>query len=199
MDLKVNSGISFGTEFIFRNEKAFSKMLRGRFIDYRPPESGIQRANEFYTVNIRTCSAGGLFDTKNGIFLGFHLLDYIDNMENIQAIIADMFSRVKNPDKAFLLGGKTLSGNYAPYAMQMFNELKDAFTQRIENLTVLEEHKYPWSETDFHYNAATDRLDICSMYRRNQNEEEKYILSKEELYDCFKSVTISPDDKLIFK
>ena len=199
MDLKVNSGINFGSEIRFLNERAFTRNLKGKFIDFHPYEPCIQKANEFYTVNIRTCTAGGLFDTKNKIFLGFHLLDYIDNMENIKQIIANMFSQVKNPDKAFLLGGKALNGNVAPYSMDMFNELKDAFTQRIENLTVFEEHKYPWSETDFHYNSATDRLDICSMYRRNQGENEKYILSKEELEDCFKSVTISPDDKLIFK
>ena len=130
------SDVSFTSKFIFVNRKTFDNLAKGAYVDFHPddtytefdmkkirelqkifgndvknPRLDVLKADEFYTDTVRTCTAGGVVDTKTGEAAGFHIFDCLRNSEQIDNILDNIFGRVKNPDRALIVGSKNLNGS----------------------------------------------------------------------------------------
>lgn len=188
--------VNFTSRINFVNEKTYSALRKGVDIDFRVFDKSAQKSDEFYSDAVRTCTAGGLVDTKGFEALGFHYCDSEENFGLIDKFIDKMFSMVKNPDRAVLFGGKWL--NSAPYSIKNFQKIKDVFLQRVNHVTIFEEHFFPWSETDFHYCLKDDRWDLHTMFR-SLDFKEKSVLSMYDLKRNFKNIQIAQGDTVTFE
>lgn len=156
--------ISFTSRINFVTAKEFeNKIFKGGYIGFSKFEENFLKADEFYTTAIRTCTAGGLVDTKNCRAIGFHYYDDLENNMNIQKFLNKMFSLIKNPDRAFLIGGKDLK--FSPYSLLNFNEIKDLITQKVPYVSYFKEHVLPFSESNIHYDLRKDEWTVNSVYK----------------------------------
>lgn len=209
--------ISFTSRIRFVDRKVFDKFCqKGIYVDFRPdndmsaldmmmlkpsknivhPRLDVLKADEFYTDTVRTCTAGGVVDTKTGEAVGFHIFDSLDNLEKTDDILENIFGRVKNPDRAVILGSKGLK--IACESIPIFQKLYEGISKRVKNVTIFREHLFPFSESDMHYCAKTDTWTIRSMYRPITDFREHNIKSKDELEKCFREVKLADGDTLEF-
>ena len=206
--------VSFTSRINFVDAKTFEKFRRGAYIDFRTSSSiknvqngqkpwfakfessDIVNADEFYTDEIRTCSAGGVIDLKTGNCAGFHFLDNLDNLIDIKHRINAVFRLVPNPDRALILGSKKLT--CSKYSIQIFEEVLNALKSKIKDVTVFREHIFPYSETDFHYSLKNDTWTIHSMYRPLADIKIHPVDSKLKLDSCFREIEIADGDSIHF-
>ena len=205
--------VSFTSRINFVDAKTFEKFRTGSYIDFRRDinfrnedanspwfakivHSDIVKAKKFYTDEIRTCTAGGVIDSKTGECAGFHFFDSLENHENTDLMLEAIFSLVPNPDRALILGGKKLA--VADYSMPIFEKILKGLKSKIENVTVFKEHFYPFSESDLQYNIKKDTWTIHSMYRPLTEIKTYCVNSKDRLKNCFKEVEIAKGDSLDF-
>ena len=199
--------ISFTSKINFVNTKTFNNFRHGSYIDYRKEfklndleqslRIGIVNADEFYTDEIRTCTAGGIIDTKNGKCAGFHIYDNLENEQNLKSIFKFIFNLVPNPDKALILGSKKLT--FSNHSIPIFKTIFDELSTKIKNITSFEEHTFPFSESNIHYSLKDDIWTINSMYKERTSIIEKDILTEEDLKKCFKNIKLDNKDTIFFK
>ena len=215
---------TFTSRINFVNSKTFDGFKRGAYVDFRREgefntkklsnmqkyknkleqiisskamnlsRSDVVAADEFYTDGVRTCTSGGVIDLKTGKCAGFHFYDSLNNMEKIDEMIANIFDKVPNPDRALILGGKNLK--CSNYSLPIFEKIAEAIKSRIKNVTVFREHLYPFSETDMHYSLKNDTWTIHSMFRPVTEIKEQYISSNKDLGNCFREIKIADGDDL---
>ena len=214
--------ISFTSKYQIVDSKTFEKCFqKGAYVDFRAnndlsaldlkeikrieqeigskinhPRLDIVKADEFNTGTVRTCAAGGVVDTKNGEAAGFHIFDCLFNFETIDDILENLFWRVKNPDRAFIIGSKTLTNS--DYSKPIFRELHKGISQRVPKVTVFREHVFPYSESDIHYSVKNDTWTIHSMYKPLTDYRQYDVLAEEDLHKCYKEIKMADGDVLIF-
>ena len=213
--------ISFTSRINFVTAKEFDSFRRGAYVDFRTqcqltpvdkltqkvvskltgenlkhPRLDVVAADEFYTDVVRTCPAGGVVNTKTGQAAGFHSYDCLENFESAEDVLENLFHHVPNPDRALLIGSKNLSGS--DYSIPLFQKLYEGITKRVPNVTVIREHTFPYSESEFHYALKNDTWTIHSMYKPLTDYREFDVKSKEDLDKCFKEVRIANGDVLMF-
>jgi hypothetical protein len=187
--------ISFTSKINFVDSKTFEKFCRnGKFVDWGRKEKGIVIAPEIYTEEIRTCTAGGVIDSLRQMVAGFHYLDGIEEFSHLEDFVEGLFSVIKLPERALLIGGKYLK--HAVYSLPNFYEMSNMIKARVPKTTIFGEHNLPWSESNFHYSLKTDTWTINSMYRSLTDCKEHQVLSKEDLYTAFKSIELAEGDTL---
>lgn len=193
----MSSEISFKSKINFVPESRFyNDMIKGTNIDFRVPEKAFQKAGEFFTEGVRSCTAGGFLNSKTGEAAGFHYYDSENGCKNIETF-ADRIFQVINPDRCLLLGSNDLK--CAPFSVESFQKFKKIFTKRIKNVTIFEQHVFPWSESDLHYSAANDRWDIHTMFRPLTDYKEYSVSNAEDLQKSFRKIIISDGDILTFE
>ncbi len=207
--------ISFTSRINFVDHKTFDKFRKGACIDFRlqrtlegfdanmNKDKGfvndklcMVKSDEFYTDGVRTCTSGGLIDSKSGIAVGFHYYDNLANLNSVEEFIKKIFSMVPNPDKALILGSKRLK--FSNYSLPIFQKIQDAISSKVPNISIFKEHIFPFSETHIHYSLKDDAWTINSMYRHLIDIRDFDVLSEDVLKNCFKQVNIGEDDKLNF-
>lgn len=213
--------ISFTSKINFVDRKAFDNFRKGTYIDFRPngdmnaldmfsynflkkicgnriknPRLDVMAADEFYTDSVRTCTAGGVVNTKTGEAVGFHIYDSLDNMKKVDNIIENIFGWVNNPDRAIILGSKNLK--ITEYSIPIFKNLYEGISKRVKNVTAFKEHVFPFSESDIHYSAKTDTWTIRSMFRPLTDIKEIDVQSKDDLSKAFKKIEVADGDIITF-
>lgn len=188
--------ITFKSKINFVTDHAFHQLKHGKYVDFVPIEDSIVKADEFFTEAVRTCSAGGIIDTKNNEAVGFHIFDTEETFKNIQSIIDKIFGALKNPDKCLLLGGKNLKNS--EYSIDIFETIRRACAERLNSVTSFEIHTLPWSESDLHYSLKDDTWNIHTMFRTNLDYKERSILSNDDLANNFKYIYTAKDDIINF-
>jgi len=194
--MNINS-LSFTSKINFVNDQDFWNVADGAYVGFSADpndDCAIQKADEFYTRAVRTCTAGGLIDSAKNEAVGFHYYDGPKNNAALTDYVDKLFKNVKDPDKALILGGKTLTDS--PYSMEQFLKIKELLSKRVDNLTILEEHRLPWSESNLHYSLPKDTWTIHTMYRPLTDYREYSALNADGLQQAFKKVQIAPDDTL---
>ena len=190
------SKISFTSNIKFVNAETFEKVKCGNFIPWSPFSRYIQKADEFFTESVRTCTSGALINTKAQKVLAFHIFDSLEHLKELPEILDYMFKSINNPDKALLLGGKNVC--VKPYSLDMFQGIKRELNKKIKDLTVFEEHRFPNAETNMCYSLKNDTWYINSNFRNKNAIDFSSVSSEDTLNECFKKVKISPNDQLIF-
>lgn len=214
--------ISFTSRIKFVSGNKFQELARGQYVDFRNEQilnhidmarkeklkkiygQGIKnlrldvlKADEFYTDSVRTCTAGGVVNTKTGEAAGFHIYDSFDNYDETDDILENIFGRVKNPDRALLIGSKKL--DVAQYSTEIFKQIKEGIMKRVPKVTLFREHTFPYSESNLCYLSEPDTWIINSMYRPLTDYKEYDVLTKQDLDKCFKEVKIADGDVLLFE
>lgn len=213
--------ISFTSRINFVDNKTFNNFRKGAYVDFRSeqeitaidrltlklvekfsgngiknPRLDVIKSDEFYTDGVRTCTAGGIVNTKTGEAAGFHIYDCKGSLEKVDDILENLFAHVKNPDRAVILGSKNLKT--AEFSIPIFKKLCDGISEKIQNVTQFREHIFPYSESNLHYSAKNDTWTIHSMFRPLTDIKEFDITSRETLDKCFKEIKLANGDTLTF-
>ena len=214
------NNVSFKSRINFVNRVDYEKIKTGICIDYktqeelnkinilkcirkpfnsekRTPRLDIVQSEDVFTEEVRTCTAGGVVDTKTGKCVGFHIYDGFYNNEMVDEILENIFDFIQNPDRALLIGSKKLKNSI--YSVPIFQKIYDGISERIENVTIFREHVFPFSESNIHHSSKNDTWTIQSMYRPLFHYKDADIESKDDLYKCFKEIKIANGDVVEFK
>ena len=190
-----NNNISFTSKIRFVPWKTFSKMQKKNEILYFHDTPNILKADEFYSMDIRTCTGGGLHKPSTQEAEGFHFWD--DRVTNKKANdnVISLIRFVKNPERGIILGGKRLDEN--PLSIPLFNKFKQLISERINNnLTVFGIHKNAYGQTHYHYDKKTDTWTICSEYIKSEKGPQRAVNSLGTLRNAFEEISIAPGDRL---
>lgn len=188
-----NNSITFKSKIKFVDLPAYRKMEKKNYIDFLHNKPNILKAKEFYTLNIRTCTGGGLVNPHVEAE-GFHLWDDIINNKKFPDIVNSLFRYVKNPERGLLIGSKDLEGN--PYSISQFTRLKKVFLERVKDVSLFQKHKYENSESHYSYSVKDDTWTICSCFRRGENLRMQTVRCLKDLKECFETISIAKGDRL---
>ena len=184
-------GINFKSKINFVDSCTFNKLKLAQKAGYDTFVEG----KRVCAHNVRTCTGAVCVDRKRAVARACHNYDCPVNA-NFADVLAIQFLHDLDINKVFLIGGKKLSDSKS--SIPLFHNFKRQLAKMVKKLTIFEEHTYPYSETDFHYDCDTDTLTVCSMFKRPKEVFEHYISNMDELNECFKKVTIAKDDQLYF-
>ena len=188
-----NNSISFTSKIRFVDRHIYKIMDKKNFIDFIHSKPNILKADEFYSEEIRTCTGGGLVNPYKEAE-GFHFWDDYTNKKNFPHLVNSLFRFVKNPERGLLIGSKELE--IFPYSVEQFNRFKKVFLERVKNVTIFQQHTFPYAETHYHYSLADDTWTLCSHYRNEKDLNYKTIKSLDALKKCFKNISIAEGDRL---
>ena len=189
-----NNNVSFTSKIQFVPWNTFSKMNKKNSILYFHDTPNILKADEFYSLDIRTCTGGGLTKPSTGEGEGFHFWDDKITQRKANDNVISLIRFVKNPERGLILGGKKLDSN--PLSIPLFNKFKNMIAERVKYLTEFSIHKYEDSQTHYHYNTKTDTWTICSEYRKTDNSPQRAVNSLGTLKNAFEKISIAPGDRL---
>lgn len=149
----------------------------------------------FYTDEIRTCSAGGITNTKNKA-IGFHILDNLVNLESLNLRINALKEVIAaNPNmRGLLIGSKQIKGRV--YSMEIFKKLKEFFCEHMPCVSIFEEHLVSGSESHIKYNIDSDKWTICTYFYDEDLKKYRYVETLADLKKAFRNVKIAEGDTL---
>jgi len=192
----MTTNITFTSNIKFIDSPRFLKQYKhGTRIGFHHNEPNILKSPEFYSCDIRTCTGGGLI-TPGKEAEGFHFWDDKPNMKNFRDNLISLFRFVKNPERGLLVGSKNLPDN--PFSIPQFQNFKKAFQERVENITLFEQHSHELAETHYHYSLNTDTWTLSSKYWE-PNElivKPHAVKTLNDLLSAFKTIRIAKGDRL---
>jgi len=191
----MDNNISFKSNIKFIQPANIPKLIpKGVEINFRYPDLNIRKAKNFYTTYILTCTGGGVINNITKEAVGFHILDDKSHYKNFDKLINKIFSQIK-PERGLLIGSKDAVEYGFEYSKPQFQKYKKVFSKKIDNLTIFEEHKYPYSQSHYAYSVDEDTWYICTEYL-NKNNKTRYVSSIKRLKDVFKNIKIAKGDNL---
>ena len=113
--MKVNSynsnNLSFQSKIRFVPRRVFMDKEFLPFVDCQkrtePLFKSMIKDKDFYTLDVRTCTGGGLVDS-DGV-LGFHIFDCQENIDRVGNALANIIDfRTRNNKSALLIGSKDI-------------------------------------------------------------------------------------------
>lgn len=195
--MEIRDNITFTSNINFVSTRQFRKVIRkcGEYIPFADYGEGkfSSFSSTFYTKDIRTCTAGGVKNERKA--KGFHIKDSRINFENIKNI----FKTVKNDfedkiDGGLLIGSKKLL--FAPNSLPIFKTMKNLLKKETPNISVFETFDDSLSEAHIHYSHPKDTWTINVQLIDREKENYYSVLSKKQLQNAFKNISISPNDKV---
>ena len=186
----LKSGSVFTTKFNFVDNKTFKSECRhGLYLASEP-----EMASEFYTEGIRTCTGVGVISHRNLEAGGFHYLDSSLNKFFLGRNLKKLFSQIKNPDSALIIGGKNVEGRSD--SIKNFNTICEEMRKRVPRVTIFGEHNFRESESHIHYSLKDNTYTINTVYKRNSTDDMHDVLSVDDLHEAFKNVELAEGDAL---
>lgn len=190
-----NNNVSFTSKIQFVPWKTFSSMrpLKNEIL-YFHTTPNILKADEFYSLAVRTCTGGGLTKPSTAEAEGFHFWDDKITLKKANDNVISLIRFIKNPERGLLLGGKRLDSN--PLSVPLFNKFRNMIVERVKNLTEFSIHRYEDCQTHYRYNTADDTWTICTEYRKNDKSPQRAVNSLGTLKNAFEKISIAPGDRL---
>ena len=186
--------VSFKSRINIVTNKVFAELPAGRYIDFlmeNPKKPNIVTSDMFYTLDIRTCTGGGLKNSRHNAAAGFHFWDEKLNVKNLQSFINQLKDYVKNPDGGLLIGSKKITGS--PNSVPLFKLVKKELSKICSNISYFETIKKPYGEVDFKYSLADDTWNILLIDSIKCTNSVRTI---NKLQDFFEKIYIAPTDRL---
>ena len=153
-------------------------------------EKCIKVGSELYTSKIRTCTGGG-FVVPNKEACCFHFLNSSYFYEYMDSILNFYLSTVK-PERALIIGSKKLST--VNYSIENFKRIENIIKSKVKNVTIFERHRFPFSQSSFHYDVKKDTWTILSQYSYKDKQYE--VTTLKDLLRLFKKISIAKGDRL---
>ncbi len=189
-----NNNVSFTSKIQFVPWKTFTKMQKKNEILYFHDTPNILKADEFYSLDIRTCTGGGITKPSTGEGEGFHFWDDRITRRKANDNVISLIRFVKNPERGLILGGKKLDSN--PLSIPLFYKFRDLISERVQNLTQFCIHKFENSQTHYHYDTKNDVWTICTEYGKTDKSPMRAVTSLGTLKNAFEKISIAPGDRL---
>ncbi len=143
----------------------------------------------FFTLNARTCTAGG-FRNANGDAVGFHLLDCLENYEQAEVNCKKIYNAVENPISGIIVGSKKILG--CKYSLPIFSKTEKFFAEKIKELSIFKQHTYEDGGTSFVYHSETDTWFI----RPQWGDTLECAKSIDDIKKFYKKIIIADGDKV---
>ena len=137
------------------------------------------------TEEIRSCTAGLVFDKNCEVPLFFHIYDDNSNIRDLKIIEPHM-----KGENAILVGSRTMYKK----SRKLFKAIESLLDSNSIPITVFEDFEDTW-EADIAYNSLKEEVYLCVKDIMNPK---KYVKTMEELLKAFKKVKISPKDTIEF-
>ena len=118
-----NSSVSFTSNICFVDRIAYNKIKKRNSIGFWHTVPNILKADEFYSLDIRTCTGGGITKPSTGEGEGFHFWDDRITQRKANDNVISLIRFVKNPERGLILGGKKLDSN--PLSIPLFYKFRD--------------------------------------------------------------------------
>ncbi len=189
------SNVSFKSRINIVGMKAFDKIPKGKYIHYFSDASNanILKSDTFSTVNVRTCTGGGLSSKNELTALGFHLWDCEESslFKKYVDFIKDSFPQV---DSALIVGSKKTE--FAKKSVKNFLCMKKMLQKKCSNLSWFQTITKQGGEVDFKYSKADDTWTLRLLEWRSNQEKPDVVNSLKKLLDFFEEISISPNDRL---
>lgn len=189
------NNLSFTSRINFVDEQTFSKVAKGAFFDCYPWQDSFKKAPEFHTYEIRSCTAGGIVDTKTKEVVGFHYYDCETYFEGIEKFIDNLFDLIKNPDRCLVIGGKDMPNS--PFSVKSFNKFKEILSDRIANVSIFGYHLPKFDESSIHYSINNDEWNIFTGCKDMSGQFYRFVTSPKSLNENFKTIKIADGDTLL--
>lgn len=193
-DMKTNSDISFKSKInIVTSQKVFDSLQKGKYIHYYTDRThnDIVKAADFYTVNIKTCTGGGLVSRKEKTAVGFHLWDKI---ENLGKAIETIKTNIISPSNGLLIGAK--KRHIAEDSVPNFEKLKNSLSEICDNMSFFKTFKNQFSKADFAYCKEQDCWNIRLSTYDEKTQKRLPVRSLKSLLEFFDEIFIAPSDTL---
>lgn len=192
--MESRNNISFKSNIKFVPIELERLNLRGKEIGFLPGEQNCIKASEFVTYGIKTCTGGGLVIPGQEA-LGFHYLDAsFSKFFKINKFIKDLGSQIQ-PERGLLVGGKRAALFGYIFSIRNFKTFKKGLEKLTKNLSIFECHKYPFSQTGFHYSLENDTWTLCHSFI-NEKGAIDYVKNLDDLKKCYKKIQIADGDRL---
>lgn len=137
------------------------------------------------TEEIRSCTAGLVFDKKSEAPLFFHIYDDSSNINNLSVIEPYM-----KGENAILIGSRTKFKK----SRELFKTIEKMLDSKSIPMTVFEDFENTW-EADMAYDSQKDEVYLCVKDIMNPK---MYVKTMDELLKAFKRVQISSRDTIEF-
>lgn len=190
-----NKNISFTSRIQFVPWKTFCsiKQTQNKIL-YFHDTPNILKADEFYSMDIRTCTGGGLTKPSTREGEGFHFWDDRITQRKANDNVISLIRFVKNPERGLILGGKRLESN--PLSVPLFDKFRSLISQRVKFLTEFGVHRFEDSQTHYHYNAQNDTWTLCTEYSKSDKSPLRAVNTLGTLKNAFEKISIAPGDRL---
>ena len=176
--------ISFKSNINFvSSKKFFRKFKKGQYIDEEKDQTV---SDEFYTMNVATCTAGGIIIPHKKAY-GFHFSD------SRSYVFANSASTEYNEEaRGLIIGSKQRI--HRPYSIQNFVEMQKFMLKEMRNLSVFQQHRYTKEHANFHYSLKDDTWTINTRFQELGRSIE--VLDLKSLVKAFKTIKIAKGDRL---
>lgn len=186
--------ISFKSKIQFVDREQFKKIVqksaRWKKSNIDHNSNYMKYGMNFHTTKIRTCTAGG-FIIPQKKSCGFHILNSAFFNEKLDWIFQNTFFNIQ-PERALLIGSKKYDG--VKYSLENFKKIKEIVTSKVKDVSIFECHRFPYSESNFHYSASKDTWTILGQY--NYKGKDIQVTTLKDLKRLYKKITIAKGDRL---
>lgn len=192
--MKTNSNVSFKSRInIVTSQKVFEGLKKGKYIHYYSDRThnDIVKAADFYTINIKTCTGGGLVSQKYKTAIGFHLWDKI---ENLAKAVETVKANISLPSNGLLIGAK--KRYIAEDSIPNFEKLRNSLSEICPNLSCFKTFKNQFSKADFAYCKEHDCWNIRLSTYDEKTQKRLPVRSVKSLLEFFEEIFIAPTDTL---
>jgi len=167
------------------------------FVTFWNSEPCLTEGDEFYSVQLRTCTGGGIVAPGEKV-VGFHFYDSQNNLDNAEQNVEDLFVKVPNAERGLVIGGKALPD--ANCSLAQFNKIKDKFLDKLKAVSIFQTHSYADSETNYHYSVKDDEWTINTQFSVLPGHPKVHdVTTLEKLKSAFDNIVIADGDELFIQ
>lgn len=201
------NNISFTSNIHFVDKAFFDSIKKGSNIDHLSELRHIAKGKNFYTMDVRTCSAGGLVVPYKEA-AGFHFFPNSTSELRTRSLAIQLFDEfLERPTNGLLVGSKQLplyeDHPFRELSVPFFQKLKKLFSERVTNVSVFEEHRKLKTQTHLYYSKEKDSWYLCAETVNsfvnslgNKETTRKSVSNINALIAFYKDISIAPTDTL---
>lgn len=190
-----SANLSFTSRINILSSKAFDKLPKGKHIGFDPFSitPTIIKSDTFNTMNIRTCTGGGIKSANNNSALGFHLWDACEDID-FSAQLNKIQNSFQTIDGGLIIGSKKVE--MAENSIKNFKIVKQTLRKKCRNLSWFQTIKKTLGEVDFIYSKADDTWNVKLCEWDCKNKKYKTVNTLKKFLEFFEEISISPNDSL---
>lgn len=190
-----NNNLNFKSNIHFVSSPNFRKQAFKNYFyctSNSPLIDSMQKGGKIWTQSVRTCSAGGLVDSKGA--LGFHFFNCLETIKKVKEDLIPIIQKENSKTQsALLIGAKRICDSSPMLFDTVLEKLKE-----VVNPSYFKIFKNIYSECGVGYDKPSDSWFINLTVPKDDSRHyiPKDILTLEELQNDFEEIKIAPQDKL---